>query len=185
MNTHEKQIGPYRIAGNVIPLSILCKRVIAFNLERYPAHAFISLAETEWDSIIQLKYKLTQPKATYLKPGNATLSGGRKMPVMSDKFISDIEIACPALAGSTVVDDLVWKDCTNYKFKINGPLRPSWLELPWEVRIEQTKQVGIELMKHMGELGGRCNNEEDLQVLQQNLSLLETRPMSIALLSNR
>lgn len=105
------------------------------------------------------------------------------MPLMSDKFISDIEIACPALAGSTVVDDLVWKDCTDYKFKVNGPLRPSWLELPWKVRIEQTKQVGIGLMKHISELGGCCNNEEDLRELQQNLSLLETRPMSITLLS--
>ena len=182
MNDQDKEICPSLRAEKVKPLSTLCTRVIASNLERYPAHAFISLAETEWEGIVQLKYKLTQPKTTYLKPGNSTLSGGRKMPVISDKFISDIENECPALSRSLITDELVWKDCVDFKFKRNGPLRPPWLDIPWKIRIEEMKSNGRELMKRVDNVRGFCHDEEDMKAFRTHLSLLETRPMSTSLL---
>ena len=101
-------------------LSTLCRNVIVSNLERYPGEAFAILDEQEWDNLVKLKHTSTRPRL-----GKGGLDGsGRMNPVVSDKFITEVEENVPHFAYSEIVDTLVWKDLVNFRFKPGGLSRP-------------------------------------------------------------
>ena len=84
---HGREMNSRRIEN----LSTLCRNVIVSNLERYPGEAFAILDEQEWDNLIKLKHTSTRPRL-----GKGGLDGtGRMNPVVSDKFITEVEESVP------------------------------------------------------------------------------------------
>jgi len=123
-------------------LALMCERVIATNLERYPAECFCTLEEIQWESIIALKYRMTSPT---VKSIGSTLSDGRRNPLLSDKCIQDIEDNNSHLNKSKVADELVWKDCTDFRFKKEGVSRPIIFDKPWNIQVRRMKKVAANL----------------------------------------
>jgi hypothetical protein len=137
MNTSpvERQLG-------AMSLALMCERVIAANLERYPAECFCIVGERQWESIVTLKYRMTSP---IVKSVGSTLSDGRRNPLLSDKCIQEIEEHNPHLDKSKVADELVWKDCTDFRFKREGVSRPIVMDKPWNVQVRRMKKVATNL----------------------------------------
>ena len=168
-------------------LASLCQHVIAKNLERYPPECFCSLAENEWDSIVRLKYKMTDPKIKTVNGG--LLSGGRSKPMINDKDINSIESKNPLLAKSKLADSLVWKDCVNFRFKTEGSSRPRIMRCPWGVQVSKMQQIANDLPLFWKEPKGEgLDNVEAINVartkkLRSHIQVLITSPMSIPLLS--
>lgn len=168
-------------------LASLCRKIIAKNLERYPPASFGSLAEAEWDAVIRLKYKMTAPRI--LASHSATsLSGGRKNPAVNDKVMTQIEGSNPHLSTSNVTDELVWKDCTNHRFKRGGPSRPPLLELPWPLQVKKVKKIAAELQLIFTEpVGNDVSADETEQQrtlrLKSLVQALMNTPMNVPLLS--
>ena len=110
-------------------LEDLCRAVIVANLEKYDPSCLGVLSEDDWEDIVRLRHQKTQPK----QKSNAGLDGsGRLAPAISDKLLTLIEETNPHLAESPVVDELVWKDCVEYRFRRGNALtRPRELNLPW------------------------------------------------------
>jgi hypothetical protein len=154
-----------------------CRNVIVRNLEKYPPEAFAILDELEWESLVQLKYESTRPKVKGIGGG---LGGtGRIAPAVSDKFLSQVEEACPHLAESTVVDEIVWKDCVETKFKVGGLTRPRGLLYPWPILVGKLQRSGTELLDS---LKPEETNEEDRRVALRAIRSLSESPMSVSLL---
>ncbi len=170
----------------VTSLASLCRMVIAKNLERYPPTTFEPLLESEWESVIRLRYKMTTPRRVASSSANA-LSGGRKNPAVNDKVMSQIEECNPHLSTSTVTDDLVWKDCTNHRFKRGGQSRPPLLDLPWPLQVKRVKKLATELQLVFKEPEGDFNCDETEQQrtlrLKSMIQALIGVPMNVPLLS--
>lgn len=154
-------------------LSDLCLEAIAGSIEKYPPHCFSAIAEPEWEEIVRKKHRSTSPGQN---KGDATshaatstinkaaigptavkisapviLSGGldgkgRTLPALAGKIIREIEDANPHLAKSAVADNLVWKDCVEYKFKSGSISRPRAFQYPWPILVERIKTSGDDLL---------------------------------------
>ncbi len=169
-------------------LTSLCQQIIAKNLERYPPEGFCSLSEGEWDSILRLKYKMTDPKIKTVNGG--VLSGGRSKPMINDKEIQEIESQNPMLANSNVADLLVWKDCVNFRFKAEGSSRPRIMRLPWGVQVSNMQQISNDLPLLLKEPLEEEEVDDDKTIrlkrtakLRSNIRELIKSPMNIPLLS--
>ena len=153
-------------------LSDLCLEVIAGSIEKYPPQCFSSIAEPEWEEIVRKKHRSTSPgqnKGDGASPAITSsnkaaigptavkvaapvvLSGGldgkgRTMPALAGKIIREIEDANPHLARSAVADNLVWKDCVEYKFKSGSISRPRAFQYPWPILVERIKTSGEDLL---------------------------------------
>jgi len=88
---------------------------------------------------------MTTPKFAATARMSNNLSGGRRQPVLADKTLHAIERHNPHLSTSTKVDEMVWKDCVNYKFKRGGASRPPVLEFPWELQVKKMEKIAKEL----------------------------------------
>jgi hypothetical protein len=155
-------------------LIALCRSAIVANLERYPPDSLGILGENEWESIIRLRHRRTSPKA-----GSGGLDGtGRIAPALSDRFLSEVEQANPQIAESAVVDQLVWKDCVEYKFKMGGLTRPKTLTYPWPVLMEKIRRAGDALALMME----KNASERDEASVGRAMDKLTEFPMNIALL---
>jgi hypothetical protein len=155
-------------------LIALCQSVIVANLERYPPDSLGLVSEMEWESIIRLRHKRTSPKA-----GSGGLDGtGRIAPALSDRFLSEVEQANPHIAESDVVDQLIWKDCVEYKFRLGGLTRPKTLTYPWPVLMEKIRRGGDALALMME----KDASERDEASVGRAIDKLTHFPMNIALL---
>ena len=141
--------------GAVPTLSDLCLETIAGSLEKFPPHCFSLLAEFEWDEIIRKKHRNTSPGQN--KSGSAKISApvvlsggldgnGRTIPAVAHKFMREVEEANPHLSQSAVSDELVWRDCVEYKFRSGGTSRPRFFQYPWPLLIEKLKGSGDDLL---------------------------------------
>jgi hypothetical protein len=155
-------------------LIYLCRSVIIANLERYPPDSLGIVSEEEWESIIRLRHRRTSPKA-----GSGGLDGtGRIAPALSDRFLAEVEQANPRIAESAVVDQLVWKDCVEYKFKMGGMTRPKSLTYPWPILVEKIRRTGDVLATMME----KNASERDEASIGRVMDKLIQFPMNIALL---
>ena len=69
-----------------------CRRAIASNIDRYPVESMGVLNEIEWEEVVKIKYDMTKPKSQVQKvKGSHLLSDGRKTPVFSYKFMTEVE----------------------------------------------------------------------------------------------
>mmetsp|Transcript_15821 Transcript_15821/g.45586 ORF Transcript_15821/g.45586 Transcript_15821/m.45586 type:complete len:540 (+) Transcript_15821:116-1735(+) len=142
----------------VVPtLSDLCLETIANSMEKYPPHCFSLLAESEWNEIIRKKHRNTAPGqnkaggASYQISAPVVLSGGldgrgRTIPAVADKILREIENQNPHLSQSAVSDELVWRDCVEYKFRSGGMARPRVFQYPWPMLVEKLKSSGDALL---------------------------------------
>lgn len=133
----------------VIPtLYKLCISAISSKIERYPAEVFSALSETEWERIIRHRHQSTAPTNTTRPPNFKNgiqqrwgIDGfGRMSPAISDKTMREIEDCNPHLACSKVADQMIWKDCVEYKFKRDGPTRPRALWYPYAILMDRLNQ---------------------------------------------
>ena len=143
-------------APNAVPtLSDLCLETIAGSLEKFPPHCFSLLAEFEWDEIIRKKHRNTSPGQN--KSGSAKISApvvlsggldgrGRTIPAVAHKFMREVEEANPHLSQSAVSDELVWRDCVEYKFRSGGISRPHVFQYPWPLLVEKLKSRKDDLL---------------------------------------
>jgi hypothetical protein len=133
-------------------LATKCREIIADNINRYPIEFIGSLPEMEWESIVQLKYNKTAPKKNIVtvsvlplplssSRSSNLLSDGRKFPLFNAKFIQDIEERHGHLSTSHIIDELVWKDCVDFKFKRDGPSRPFVFREPWGLQVQRLQGV--------------------------------------------
>lgn len=154
--------------GKVLSLVSLCLNAVVASLERYHADSFSILSEEDFDEIIVLRHRRTQPKE-----GSGGLDGtGRVAPTLSERFISEVEDANPHLADSSTVDHLVWKDCVNFRFREGGLTRPRALMLPWPLLIE----------KIQGAADAMVSQPMESAPVQEALHILERLPMNVSLL---
>ena len=160
---------PRRPIPTVPRLSSLCLDVISTKLERYPPSSLGMLSESEWENVVRRRHRKTAPRnqggagasqnaaagkrsvgvlaEAKPPPSKGGLDGsGRITPAISSNAISAIEEACPHLSISTVVDNLIWKDCVEYKFKTGGQSRPRGLQYPWDISVERLRRSGDELL---------------------------------------
>jgi hypothetical protein len=155
-------------------LIYLCRSVIIANLERYPPDSLGIVSEEEWESIIRLRHRRTSPKA-----GSGGLDGtGRIAPALSDRFLAEVEQANPQIAESAVVDQLVWKDCVEYKFKMGGMTRPKTLTYPWPILMDKIRRTGDALALLME----KDTSERDEASVGRAMEKLTQFPMNIAML---
>jgi len=128
---------------------------------------------------VRLRHKRTCPKQVIGKNSLEGLDGtGRKTPAIADKILRQIEDANPHLAESEVVDEIIWKDCVNYKFKLGGPSRPLELLYPWPILVEKLNEVGRDLISILK------SDTFDLESLQKTIKMLDQTPMNVKLLSD-
>ena len=178
--------------AGTMSLASMCKQVIAKNLERYPAEGFCAIEENQWDAIVKLKYQMTSPT---VKSQGSSLSDGRRNPLLHDKCIQEIEGKNPHLNHSQVSDELIWKDCTDFRFKRGGSSRPLVMDMPWNVQVRRMKKIATNLPLLLsepqeddddeqagGEAGGRHLSIQTNK-LQNYTSALISSPMSVPLLS--
>lgn len=119
-------------------------------MERYAPETFGSLPYSEWEAIVKVKCQITAPKTQNNKvkkvKGSNLLSDGRKFPALSEKFIREVEEKNQHLRCSPVTDELVWRDCVDFKFKQVGSLsRPNIFGLPWDIQVENLKQIAEDI----------------------------------------
>jgi hypothetical protein len=160
-----------------ISLVSLCRDAIVANLERYNVEAFQILDESEWENIVRRKHEISRPLR-----GKGGLDGtGRMKPAMNSKFLSIIEETIPHLATSKVVDNLVWKDNVNHKFRAGGLSRPKGLMFPYPVLEARIKAAGDALTdirkKH-------DMNEEEKRLGFRAIKAICDSPMDVRLLES-
>jgi hypothetical protein len=155
----------------------LCRAVIVLNLERYSPNIFSSCDEEEWEAIIRLRHAKTQPKE-----GSGGLDGtGRIAPALSDKVLEEMEQHNPQIAESAVVDLLVWKDCTEFRFRRGGLTRPQGLLLPWPELVIQITEAAHLLTTQVTTTSAEENNET---AALQTVDALFKLPMNVTLLQS-
>lgn len=121
----------------------LCRNVVVSNLERFPPQALGILDEEEWENVIRVRCERTQPQK-----GKGGLDGkGRMNPAVSDKFMLELEETIPHLAQSKMVDQLVWKDIVEFRYKAGGLSRPRGLLYPWPVLDGLAEDYGTNLLR--------------------------------------
>jgi len=128
---------------NVQSLVLMCTKVAASNIGRYPSGYLRVINVDQWESIVNFRYRTTIPKQILNRSGD--LNNGRTTPAICAKVLTQLENDNPHISKSDVTDLLVWKDCVNCKFKKNGPQRPMILYYPFPVHVEKLKTVGNEL----------------------------------------
>ncbi len=175
-------------------LATKCRKTIASNIDRYPVESIGALPEMEWEAIVQLKYEMTAPKVQVQKvKGSYLLSDGRKFPLFTDKFMKEVEEKNAHLRSSSITDELVWKDCVDFKFRVGGTSRPAMFREPWNMQVEKLKSIGKRmegLSPHDGDTDVSISSSSSSQ---QGLSCerkikiiakeLQDMPMSVPLLS--
>lgn len=189
-------------------LASRCRNVIASNIERYPVETIGSLPYTEWEAIVKVKCSMTAPKSqTNAKvkkvKGSCLLSDGRKFPVLSEKFIREVEEKNKHLKFSALTDELVWRDCVDFKFKQVGSLsRPSIFRLPWDIQVKSLKQIAedIQTLRLIPDTANNVvtdgsdsstsssspapnNNTTQMKKIAAIVEELQTTPMIVPLLS--
>ena len=146
-----------------------CCNVIVSNLERYSPDSFVACYEDDWDHLLRLRHRKTKPQT-----GCGGLDGtGRMAPAISDKLMTQIEKDNPHLAESEVADELVWRDCVEYRFRRGGLTRPKALNWPWPNLLELVNETVSILKQHEA-----SSIVERLQTVETLLDL----PMSVSLL---
>jgi hypothetical protein len=160
-----------------ISLVSLCRDAIVANLERYNVEAFQILDESEWENIVRRKHEISRPLR-----GKGGLDGtGRMNPAVNNKFLFTIEETLPHLATSKVVDNLVWKDNVNHKFRAGGLSRPKGLMFPYPVLEARIKAAGDTLAdirkKH-------DINEEEKRLGFRAIKAICDSPMDVGLLES-
>jgi hypothetical protein len=169
-----------------------CRKIIASNLDRYPAETIGSLSEIEWEEVVRTKYEMTAPKVKAQKiKGSHLLSDGRKTPLFADKFIKEMEEKNQHFQTSVVIDDLVWRDCVDYKFKKGGTSRPNIFREPWNMQVETLKSIvqeigDMSLKRNISSSDGNSSssstalpNRRIAAIVQE----LQITPMTVPLLS--
>lgn len=136
----------------------LCQTVIVNHLERFPAYAFSVCGEDEFEALIRLRHAKTAPKE-----GTGGLDGtGRVAPAIGDRFMAEVEEANPHLADSELVDQLVWKDCVEYRFRTGGLTRAKALELPWPLLVERIQTAAARVVTSL-------ENHDALHTLERSV----------------
>jgi hypothetical protein len=88
-----------------------------------------------------------------------------------------------------MTDELIWKDCVDYKFRWGGSTRPPLFKTPWPILVQKAKNIGIELLalaqppssnSLFENSAQECNFRTDK--LLQLIHVMESLPMSKALL---
>jgi len=149
-----------------------CRKVVVANLERYPPEAFGILSEEEWETMVQLRHRKTAPKE-----GTGGLDGtGRRAPATTDRYLAQVESANPHLAESKIVDELVWRDCVEYRFRHGGLTRPRALLLPWPLLVEQIQSAGDAIARQVEQ------DSMDASTVSAAIDTLEQSPINVALL---
>uniref|UniRef100_A0A7R9W9Q2 TFIIS N-terminal domain-containing protein n=1 Tax=Pseudictyota dubia TaxID=2749911 RepID=A0A7R9W9Q2_9STRA len=202
---------------SVPSLALLCMEAISSKIERYPPECLGVLSESEWDSIVRCRHRKTAPKQGHgsaagkvactgnkIKNSITSKTGGldgtgRLVPAISGQVMTAIEEACPRFKCSSVADDLVWKDCVEYKFRTGGPSRPRAFQYPWDLLVARLKRSGedlVELLKPPCKISAVENTEEGEsmvdasllhrrgRVLERSIKVMSDAPMSVALLKS-
>lgn len=155
-------------------LIALCRSTIVAHLERYPPESLTLIGEDEWESIIRLRHSRTAPKE-----GSGGLDGtGRLVPALSDRFLAEVETSNPHLAESAVVDQLVWRDCVEYKYRIGGLTRPRALTYPWPVLVQRLCGA----VDSVAAIMKKDPSERDERAASEAIDILVKSPMNVALL---
>lgn len=162
-----------------------CRSVVVANLERYPPVIFQMLAEADWEDIIRCKHHKTAPQK-----GSGGLDGtGRRAPALSEKFIAEVEQENPHLAESQLSDELIWRDCVEFRFKQNGLTRPRGLLYPWPLLVKQAKDISDVFLDFRRKEDEADKNENQLMIsgseestLLEAAQTLREMPMNVALL---
>lgn len=154
----------------------LCRTVLVAHFERYPPNMFSICGEDEWDELVKVRHELTKPK-----DGTGGLDGsGRVAPALSERFVNAVETENPHLAQSSVTDNLIWRDCTEFRFSRGGISRPLGLQLPWPVLVEQVQENG-QLLQYLCS-ANEDTTEESSDSLRQLVGTLYSTPMNVSLL---
>ena len=152
-----------------------CRSVVAAHLERYPPISLGILSQLEWDSVVRERNEKTTPST-----GTGGLDGtGRLLPAISDRFLTEVEATHPHFADSSVTDELVWKDCVEYRFHSGGLTRPLALHYPWPILVNKVKRSGDALV---GLLKPDKSSESDQTLLARHVRMLSESPMNVSLL---
>lgn len=151
-------------------LTDMCRSTIHTNLERFPPEAFGILDVQEWQALMKVRFASTRPK--HAGAGGGLDGTGRLVPCVSHKFLTSVEEVNPDLAESTVVDDLMWKACVEYKFKRGGLTRPPALFLPWPQQIAELQQAMEELQQPAATLQEKQSAAKKLCSAPMNVGLL-------------
>lgn len=156
----------------------LCRSVLVSNLEKYPADAFGILDEEEWENVIRVRYERTRPQK-----GKGGLDGkGRMNPAVGDKFMVELESTIPHLAHSDVVDELVWKDIVEFRYKAGGVSRPKGLLYPWPVLENLAKEHAATLLR-ISKMKALEKDERKI-AFQSIQTICKLLPMDVALLES-
>jgi hypothetical protein len=167
----------YQVNNTTDSLELRCCKIIAANLERYPVEAIGVLDEEGWNAVVRERHSGTAPTK-----GKGGLDGtGRMAPAMKAQFLEKIEEANPHLAESAVADNLVWRDCVEFKFTAGGVERPESLKYPWPVLVERVQKSGSDLL---GLLDREEITETDRGTLEQSIISLKGAPMNVNLLQS-
>jgi len=147
-------------------------QTIASKIEKYPPHAMAMLSEHQWESVVTArvamrgKHQSAQASAAAASAnnGSGTPQPHQKqpqckmhlLPAVSIKYLQAIEDhpLNAHLAKSKKIDESLWKDIVNYKYRIGGMTRPKCLELPLRVLEGQLEKLGEELTAVFGEVVG-------------------------------
>ncbi|GKY91202.1 hypothetical protein MPSEU_000092900 [Mayamaea pseudoterrestris] len=151
----------------------LCQDFVVTHMKHYPPQVFQCLELDDYETLIRRKHLKSTPST-----GSGGLDGtGRVGPALGIEYITELEASCPHLAQSNVVDQLVWKDCVEFRFKKAGTGRPRALYLPWPLLVEQIQSVGRELaLMHAHE------SALEEPIAAACIHTLETCPMNVSLL---
>lgn len=161
-------------------LEYRCRAVVVAHLERYPAGIMGMLSEQAWDSIIKMRHERTAPN-----------KGKRRAPAMTQLFLAAVEQENPHLAESAVADKLVWKDCVEFKFPMNGLARPRGLLYPWPILVQRVTKAGTDLLELYsnndinddGEDGeGVGASDKEKHRLERAVHVLTDVPINVSLL---
>jgi hypothetical protein len=164
--------------------------VIIQNLERYPMEAFGILDEEEFQSLLLLRHRRTQPKD----------GSERLVPAVSDKFLSALEAANPQFFpanhnnmknnntdnNAKLIDETLWKTCVEYRFRRGGMTRPLALELPWPFLVQRLQEAANRLLLPLSVPQHPHSSSSFVTTTDADLAnaihTLETTPMNVALL---
>mmetsp|Transcript_30744 Transcript_30744/g.35475 ORF Transcript_30744/g.35475 Transcript_30744/m.35475 type:complete len:585 (-) Transcript_30744:154-1908(-) len=141
-------------------LQDLCLQAVSLKIEKIHPSNYQCLEQPQWELIVQHRHTFTLSTALkYAKQQTKNIDvskttnfggidgTGRVTPAINAKCLLAIESCNQHLATSEVTDDLCWKDCTNYKFKQNGPNRPKVLMMPWPMLVDRIQRAADEILE--------------------------------------
>ena len=171
--------------NQVQPLSLMCYKVIASKLERYPPQCLGIFSEIEWERVVKLRHQLTEPKKLSARKNSQCLNGvsGRMTPAISEKFLVELEQLNHHLSSSEIVDKWIWKDIVEYKFRRQSPSRPVTLLFPWTIQVDRLKDCGKKILQLLSDSSDQASSTEDNDTLQKCLETMQTVPMNVPLLT--